>query len=603
MADKQATLFLKIKESGAKILDRIVVTFGDIINTVKSAAAAFVDFSNRGAELDTVRKSFENLAASQGQDADKMLAKMRELSLGTVSDLELMKKANQGLLLGLPVDRFGDMLTIARASAAATGESMEFMLNSIVTGLGRGSKLMLDNLGIVFNLEQAQEEYAKSLGKTAEELTEAEKKQAFINKALEIGLANAKASGAGALTLRERYQQLGATFDNFANNLSSRLGPSFLVLVDSFENLLSAMTGGKGIIDSIVDTFNTLSLIAFNVSEAFKVVGSQLGVSVAAGLEAFKAALSGNFDQAKEIWKSGQAEIERISEESFQRIAAKEKELHEAKLQTIADLNRKQAEQDALAAQLKEEKEKEKSEKEFERLEQEAIAKQELKLAQFEAEMAQEDANEALRLQRLIAAKDKEIEIEQNHQKRMALIKERGALVESLIEARANQNRVKDREATGRLIATLATSNNKALALIGKAAALTQIAIDTPVAVGKALAAFPPPVNYIAAGAVGAAMAAQAARVAGIQLAEGGVVMPRPGGIQATIGEGGQPEAVIPLDRFGEFGLSGPNVNITFTGPLLGDEQQAREFALAVDRELLKLRQGNESVAFDEGVV
>jgi len=65
-------------------------------------------------------------------------------------------------------------------------------------------------------------------------------------------------------------------------------------------------------------------------------------------------------------------------------------------------------------------------------------------------------------------------------------------------------------------IATLANSNNKSLAAIGKAAGITQIAIDTPVAIAKAYAAFPPPFNFAAAGLVGAAMAAQAARIAGI---------------------------------------------------------------------------------------
>jgi len=35
----------------------------------------------------------------------------------------------------------------------------------------------------------------------------------------------------------------------------------------------------------------------------------------------------------------------------------------------------------------------------------------------------------------------------------------------------------------------------------------------------------------------------------GVKLASGGVVMPRPGGTLATIGEGGKAEAVIPLDR------------------------------------------------------
>jgi hypothetical protein len=38
---------------------------------------------------------------------------------------------------------------------------------------------------------------------------------------------------------------------------------------------------------------------------------------------------------------------------------------------------------------------------------------------------------------------------------------------------------------------------------------------------------------------------------AGVKLATGGIVMPRPGGTLATIGEAGQAEAVIPLDRLG----------------------------------------------------
>jgi hypothetical protein len=70
-------------------------------------------------------------------------------------------------------------------------------------------------------------------------------------------------------------------------------------------------------------------------------------------------------------------------------------------------------------------------------------------------------------------------------------------------------------------IATLSQSNNQTLAQIGKAAGITQIAIDTPVAISKALAAFPPPFNFVAAGLVGVAMAAQAARIAGVPLATG----------------------------------------------------------------------------------
>jgi len=98
-------------------------------------------------------------------------------------------------------------------------------------------------------------------------------------------------------------------------------------------------------------------------------------------------------------------------------------------------------------------------------------------------------------------------------------------------------------------------------------------------------------------------MAAQAAQVAGIQLAEGGIVKSRPGGIQATIGEGGQDEAVIPLDRAGDLGFGGgSSINITVNGGLLGDQASAYEFAKAVDVALLRLRQNNESQSFG-GVV
>jgi len=46
------------------------------------------------------------------------------------------------------------------------------------------------------------------------------------------------------------------------------------------------------------------------------------------------------------------------------------------------------------------------------------------------------------------------------------------------------------------------------------------------------------------------------------RLAEGGIVMPRPGGVLANIAEGGQAEAVIPLDRLGNLKGDGNGVNI-----------------------------------------
>jgi len=85
---------------------------------------------------------------------------------------------------------------------------------------------------------------------------------------------------------------------------------------------------------------------------------------------------------------------------------------------------------------------------------------------------------------------------------------------------------IQNRKDTLATISTLSSSSNKELAAIGKAAGITQIAIDTPVAISKAMAAFPPPFNFVAAGLVATAMAAQAARIAGVGGFENGGFIP-----------------------------------------------------------------------------
>jgi phage-related protein len=55
------------------------------------------------------------------------------------------------------------------------------------------------------------------------------------------------------------------------------------------------------------------------------------------------------------------------------------------------------------------------------------------------------------------------------------------------------------------------------------------------------------------------------------RLAKGGVVMPQPGGVLANIAEGGQAEAVIPLDRFGDFGGRSNTYNITVNAGMGSD--------------------------------
>lgn len=89
-----------------------------------------------------VRKAFNNL------NSPTLLSELRQATQGTVDDLQLMQKAVQAKNFKLPLDQLSTYLKFASQRARETGESVDYLVDSIITGLGRQSVMILDNLGI-----------------------------------------------------------------------------------------------------------------------------------------------------------------------------------------------------------------------------------------------------------------------------------------------------------------------------------------------------------------------------------------------------------------------------------------------------------------------
>ena len=89
-----------------------------------------------------------------------LLDELKKATHGTVSELELMKQAVKFKDFNLPVEQLGLYLSFAQQKAKDTGESIDYLVNSIVTGLGRQSPMILDNLGL--SAKQISEEAKKS---------------------------------------------------------------------------------------------------------------------------------------------------------------------------------------------------------------------------------------------------------------------------------------------------------------------------------------------------------------------------------------------------------------------------------------------------------
>ena len=152
-------------------------------------------------------------------------------------------------------------------------------------------------------------------------------------------------------------------------------------------------------------------------------------------------------------------------------------------------------------------------------------AQKEMLISNFESELDQlEEANEQklLSKENFLAA-EKELELQQT----VALIESdtQRAKTRKAIKDKADKEDIKDREAFLSTAATLARTENSVLNAIGKAAAVTQIAIATPPAIASSFkfgsTIGGPILGGVFAGIAGAAMAAQAASIAGIGLATG----------------------------------------------------------------------------------
>ncbi len=217
-------------------------------------------------EADSTRKSFEYLAESHGQSADDILSALQKTSAGAVSANDLMLSANRAMTLGVAdnTETFTQLMEIARDRAQVKGITTTQAFDNIVTGIGRGSPLILDYLGLIVDVVAANEDYAKQLGKTADQLTGTEQKQALLNAVLTQGQSTINKSAQTTLTASERMQAFKASIADTASTLGNFLVP--------------IVTTATGWITSVVSKVREWAEENEGLAKVLTIAGSALGV-------------------------------------------------------------------------------------------------------------------------------------------------------------------------------------------------------------------------------------------------------------------------------------------------------------------------------------
>ena len=105
----------------------------------------------------------------------------RRATQGLVTDFDLARLASDAVSLGVTENAkdFGELSGALQKLGARRGVDALKSIEDGFTAIGRGSKEMLDNLGITLSISQAQQEYARDLGKTVKQLDDVERAEAF----------------------------------------------------------------------------------------------------------------------------------------------------------------------------------------------------------------------------------------------------------------------------------------------------------------------------------------------------------------------------------------------------------------------------------------
>jgi len=222
-------------------------TLGKVAGGIAAAVTAFQALNvsvKNAAQFEGVSRGFNNLAKATGLSENAFI-KLKSATDGTVSSIDLMKQANNAMLLGIVEneDQMAEMFDIAQRLGQALGLDTLQAVESLTTGMGRQSKLMLDNLGIMIDTNKAYEVYASSVNKSVDSLTDQEKKTAFINATMESAKDKVEDLGEEQLTLGSSLNQLGSAFTDVSTEIGKFFAPMIKEVADEAVKLADAVTG------------------------------------------------------------------------------------------------------------------------------------------------------------------------------------------------------------------------------------------------------------------------------------------------------------------------------------------------------------------------
>jgi hypothetical protein len=201
--------------SQAQGLGGLVGVYAAAAANVFAISAAFAAL-NRAAQFETIVSGTEQLAAAVGSSATIVVERLKEVTQGQLSVIEAATQANLALSAGFNVDQIGELGEVANKASKALGRNLTDAFQRITRGAIKLEPELLDEIGIFTRIEPAVEAYARELGKAVSQLTQFERRQAFVNQVIKDGQQAFQDVDVSGKSTQKTFERLVANFTDLA---------------------------------------------------------------------------------------------------------------------------------------------------------------------------------------------------------------------------------------------------------------------------------------------------------------------------------------------------------------------------------------------------
>jgi hypothetical protein len=203
-------------------------------------------FAKEAAKVESMATAFNTLAGAT-ENSSVALDHLKSATNNTMSEFDLFQQANNAMILGVSKNsnEMAEMFDIAQRLGRALGRDTKSSVESLITGIGRQSRLMLDNIGIIVKADEAYEKYAKRLGTTADKLSDADKKTAFLEATMESARAKVASLGGEVHSSQDSFDAFSATVSDLSVALGDSLKGAFTGAMDAFVKFVDVNKDGS----------------------------------------------------------------------------------------------------------------------------------------------------------------------------------------------------------------------------------------------------------------------------------------------------------------------------------------------------------------------